>query len=140
MQIINRNFPILVKFLLSTEFLLKFFLKWHLHTFPKHSHLYINGICEITFDWPLGLRTSCSNRILNWLQTLVAALILIQQFMYNSDGNAIFNTTTTCSYCRWLDCAKACYTYKHLSKASLKNLKYFQVIHFLHSKLYLKTE
>ena len=48
--------------------------------------------------------------------------------------NAKTSKTLT-SIGRWLDRTKACYTYKHLSKASLDYLRLqdFQVIHLLHS-------
>ena len=41
---INSHSPFCVKVLLSTMFLLKVFLQWHLHVFPKHVKLYIDEI------------------------------------------------------------------------------------------------
>ena len=70
-MVINSHPSFSIKALLFARFLLKLYLKWHLHVIPKYGKPYINGICfEITFYWPLAKRTNCCGRPLTWVQTL----------------------------------------------------------------------
>ena len=70
-MVINSHPSFSIKALLFARFLLKLYLKWHLHVIPKYGKPYINGICfEITSYWPLAKRTNCCGRPLTWVQTL----------------------------------------------------------------------